>query len=187
MKQAYLISLCLCLFTSCKAQKTFLQQARFNVPFTTKGYLIKLYGEFGVWIFQPCADSNKYVLDALDGRSFYVQDMPNHYGYTWLADSRSIGRRMAIPFFEQYSNNEVTDTLEYFYCRATINPLDTARKSDSCGYTVKYKGKERGLACWSLTSFVMDLEPLGPEERRRLIEVLRKKKRPKPSWETYKQ
>jgi hypothetical protein len=182
MKALWAVCLFLYLCTPSNAQKNLLEQARFDVPFTAKGYLINLYGEYGVWIFQPCQDSSAYVLEALNGQSFLVQDMVNDLGYTWLMDSRGIGRTMVIPFYAQFSGKEVTDTLEYFFCRATINPLDTARRLDSCSYIINYNGKQKGLGCWSLASFVMDMEPLGSEERRRLLEVLHRKRYPKPNW-----
>jgi hypothetical protein len=186
MKQAYLIGLCLCLFTSCKAQNRLFEHVRKDVPLTANGYLINLYGNYGVWIFQPCKDSSIHVLDALNGTSFFVQDMENDLFLTCLKDSRGVGKRIPLTFFDESSHTEVRDTAEYLYCRLTVVPIEVPHKEDTCAYTLKHKLQIKGLACWSLTNYVKDLEPIKNAERDLYLQILRNKKRPLPEWASKK-
>lgn len=167
---------------SCVAHNNILNRVHKDVPFVSKGYIINIYGENGIWIFQPCKDSSKFILDALNGNSFFVQDMRNDLFLNWLADSRGVSNKIPIEFYDSYFHKKIKDTLSYIYCRVKINPIERSRKLDSCNYIINYKGSDHGLACWDLTSVVMDLEPLNVGQRSRFIDILNEKGRAKPVW-----
>lgn len=75
MREIWIILCCLMLSCSAKAQELLYDSLQKHVPVAIDGYLINLYGENGIWIFQPCKDKHKSLFDALDNQSFLVQDM----------------------------------------------------------------------------------------------------------------
>ncbi|OSZ82341.1 hypothetical protein CAP35_03475 [Chitinophagaceae bacterium IBVUCB1] len=78
--------------TSFVTQEAILSKAKKGTSITTSGYLVNFYGEYGVWVFQPCTNRNAFVMDAMNGSSFYVQDMVNDLGLTFLSESKNKGR-----------------------------------------------------------------------------------------------
>jgi len=140
-----------------------------NIPVVMIGYVINLYGQDGVWIFQPCDDSSIFVLDAIGNHSFFVQDMINDLGHTNLRDIFGYGQTMPLTFFDGTSEKEVKGEMKYLFCRLTINPTDVSIEAQECAYMIYQKGLRKGLSCISFSNYVTELEPLDPEIRKRYL------------------
>lgn len=157
-----MILLC-CVMISCKAQHFFFKNLKKNTAFSAKGYLVNLYGKNGVWVFQPCLNKKKSVLESLDNRSFFVQDMVNDLGYTCLKDVYGSGKKIAVSFYDVSQRREVKDSMEYLYCKITIHPIDIPKtiKSDKCDYILSYKDFKKGLSCIYFDNYVTAIEPIN--------------------------
>lgn len=182
MRRIYFILFYLVLSCSCKAQKGFLKGLQKDVPVVVEGYLINLYGEYGVWIFQPCNDSSLSIMDAIRGQSFFVQDMANDLGYTNLKDIYGFGKKLPVVFYDVKEKIEINGDMQYLFCRLTINPIDAPAKEHQCDYTVYYNGLKKGLSCTFFTNYVVDLEPLDPEIRRKYLQLFYDKGWELPNW-----
>lgn len=167
---ALILSCCIASY-SCKAQQQVLLKVEKDKSFTAQGYLINIYGEYDVWIFQPCIDSNVSVLEVNSNQSFFVQDMVNDLGYTFLRDARGIGKKIPLLIYDHFSKQNVKDTIEYLYCQLTINPIDSFYKVSDCAYTVKYRNIKKELGCWSLENYVTNLVPLDPKIREKYSKI----------------
>ncbi|MGN7784734.1 hypothetical protein ACTJIJ_09415 [Niabella sp. 22666] len=163
-KKIATILLC-CIIISCKAQQNFLRNLKKDQPFSSKGYLINLYGENGVWIFQPCPRAKRFVLESLDSRSFLVQDMMNDLGHTYLRDIYGSGKRIAASFYDVTQKREVKDSIEYMYCKLTVHPvgMPSKFKSDKCGYIISYGEVKKGLSCIYFDNYVTAIEPINQQ------------------------
>lgn len=182
MKKVIVFVIFCFLFSSCKAQKKFLNRLQNNVPVTIDGYLINLYGEHGVWIFQPCSDSSLSIMDAIKGQSFFVQDMTNDLGYTNLRDIYGYGVKIPVQFYDVTEKKEISGDMEYLFCRLTINPIDVPAKEHQCDYMVYYNGLKKGLSCAFFTNYVIGIEPLNPEIRKKYLQLFDDKGWQLPDW-----
>lgn len=182
MKKTYCIIICVFILISCNSSHKFFNKIKIDKPFTATGYVMNLYGKFGVWIFQPCNDSNTNVLNAMNGKSFFVQDVENDIFQTSLIDSKGIGRKVPVMFYDSFLGKNIIDTLEYLYCNVTINPIEKYKTLDTCSYIMKNNSGNRKLACISLTSYVSSLQPMNVTERNKYLEILIEKNRSLPEW-----
>jgi hypothetical protein len=88
--------------------------------------------------------------------------MVNDLGYTFLRDAKDIGKKVSVLIYDHTTKKTVEDTMQYLYCKLTVNPVDSFRKVDDCAYTIKYENTEKELACWAFENYVTNLEPLDP-------------------------
>jgi len=167
--------------SKCNAQRIAWNKIKRDKPFVATGYLINVLGEYGMWFFQPCLDSSLSVMDALNDSSFYVQDIEADLGLTYLADSRGIGKRCSVVLYGDVSKVQ-PDTMEYYYCRITLNPMELPKKSKECAYIVDFGPMKKSLGCLILSSYVSEVKPLSKDERLKYLESLRRKKLPLPQW-----
>lgn len=160
MMKKWALVLGISVLTSCYTQESMLSKAKKGKSITTRGYLINFYGKYGVWVFQPCANRNTFVIDAINDQSFFVNDMVNDLGLTFLSDSKNTGKKVPVLIYDHTSKVQFTDTIEYIYCKLTIKVIDSPRKVKDCAYTIKYKQVEKELVCWSIENYVTNLEPI---------------------------
>jgi hypothetical protein len=158
MRTTYLVILLCTLLYPCKAQTGLLQGIKKDVPLTISGYLVNIYGEMGLWVFQPCNDSSITLADALGNQSFFVQDMINDLGYTYLRDIHNTGRKLPLTLYDHTYNKQLQDTIQYLYCSITILPKSTATPQPGCAYTLTIGNTKKSIACWSLDNYVTNLQ-----------------------------
>jgi len=181
MRKIWIILCCLMLSCSAKAQDLLYDSLQKQVPVAIDGYLINLYGEKGIWIFQPCKDKRKSLFDALDNQSFLVQDMKHDLGYTCLQDIYELAIIMHIPYGEAGSN-ELRYDIRYLYGKVTVNAADVLLKTNLCDYFLFFNGIKKGLSCMFFENYVIELEPYDSEIRKGYLQLFNDMNLPLPDW-----
>lgn len=178
MKLPYIILFC-CIIIGCGSSKRMTSISK-GSPYTANGYLINIYGKYGSWFFQPCSDSSKFVLDAIDNKIFLVQNIQNDLGYTFFEDLEGIGIQIPIVFYDNYRREKIADTLIYLYCRVVVEVIEVPSHLDTCNYTLEYKKKK--FPCIFFQNYLTDVEPLNLEMRRKYLQPFLEKKWALPEW-----
>lgn len=167
----------------CKTQEAALIAAKANSPIKLKGYIINLYGENGVWVFQPCNNKNITVIGALDSQSFFVQDMINDLGYNLLSEARSIGlNSIPVNVYDISNHLEVNDTMQYMFCNVTINPLSNYKRLAECAYIILDNGNKSKFVCGAMENYVTELEPLNTDMRKKFLKYYSEHNVKLPDW-----
>lgn len=149
-----------------------------------KGYMIYLRPS---WVFQPCVDSNKNILEAIDHSSFTPGTYSRIFGLQLLPIEGGIGKSFPGKFTDNINDRLVQDTIYYFYCKLVFNRPDYAmsvKTRNVCWFTLDLNSKTYNLGCTFVENEIKYVEPLQEDVRKQYIRYLQMEKAPLPVWVT---